>query len=196
VEKFFGFLFLWNYPKGASTGGRNPNKTGPLFNILLYTNQLFCFTNNWKIRKTQALGFPTTQGASRPVNLVNEYANEPASWPSAPSAHHGGTITGNLDLVLCVGRAWNLNARGLFERSVVGQYWELGVLIGLILLESIYIFQNVLFAKYVPRFYGITSILKQKIVFSQLYIHDMTQYPGFLFGLLLIWGCSAVRILS
>jgi hypothetical protein len=58
-----------------------------------------------------------------------------------------------------------------------GQYWELGVLIGFILLENIYIFQMFcLFAKYVPRFYGITSRLKRKIVISQLfmvlYIHN------------------------
>jgi hypothetical protein len=45
-------------------------------------------------------------------------------------------------------------------------------MIGLILLENIYIFQMfLLYAKYVPRFYGITSSLKRKIGISQLYIH-------------------------
>jgi hypothetical protein len=47
-------------------------------------------------------------------------------------------------------------------------------MIGLILLENINIFQMFcLYAKYVPRFYGITSSLKRKIGISQLYIHGV-----------------------
>jgi hypothetical protein len=54
-------------------------------------------------------------------------------------------------------------------------------MIGLILLENIYIFQMFcLYAKYVPRFYGITSSLKRQMGISQLYIHgvihDNTQF--------------------
>jgi hypothetical protein len=74
----------------------------------------------------EQLEFPTTPCASRPVNLVNEYANEPASWPAVPSAHHGGNKTGNPDPVLCLGRAQNLNARGLFQWSVVGSILGVG----------------------------------------------------------------------
>jgi hypothetical protein len=39
--------------------------------------------------------------------------------------------------------------------------------------ESIFSKMFCLFAKYVPRFYGITSSLKRKIVISQLYIHGV-----------------------
>jgi hypothetical protein len=61
-----------------------------------------------------------------------------------------------------------------FDGPWSAQCWELGVMIGLILLENISIFQIFyLYAKYVPRFIGITPSLKQKIGISQLYIHGV-----------------------
>jgi hypothetical protein len=66
----------------AYTMGRNPNKTGLL--SIVYTNQHLLY-EQLENQENTSLGIPrhtmrhTRLPQNGPVNLVNEYANEPAS---------------------------------------------------------------------------------------------------------------------
>jgi hypothetical protein len=102
-----------------------------------------CFASRTIVKSgNPSLGIPhhtmlqTLCTQNRPVNIVNEYANEPALHL------HITVILKPAIQTQCY--AWEereiLTREAYFNGPWWGQYWELGVMIGLILLENIYIF--------------------------------------------------------